>query len=225
MMSPAKTLLVAALIAGGAALLAPPPAGRCRDAVLEGAAERLVRRADRQHLRAPLLHGRAEAPAARRADVLERARRHRAGAAERDRARASRQEGRPEHADRAAAAQTAAADDGTTGGGGSGGSGGSGAEPTPTRTADKGLAQGRQQARSGQRRRCPCRCSSSAASRCCSSQRAGRPRVQAPPGAPPRPVERACAEPVFRLRQVPSLWFPSSPIGTCAHCGRRSPRN
>src|ERR1051325_11464388 len=56
-----------------------------RDALLEGPLERLVRRPDRQHLRGALLPRRPEAPAGRRADVLERTRRHPARAPERGR--------------------------------------------------------------------------------------------------------------------------------------------
>ena len=53
--------------------------------MLEAAAERLVRRADRPDLFGALLQGRAEAPAGRRSDVLERPRRHPARAADGDR--------------------------------------------------------------------------------------------------------------------------------------------
>ena len=45
-----------------------------------------------------------------------------------------------------------------------------------------------------------------------------RPRRQASPSPATRPVERPAGA-VSRLRQVPSLWFPSSPIGSRAHCG------
>ncbi len=51
--------------------------------VLAGAAERLVRRAHRRDVPAPLLPGRPEAPAERRRHVLERTGRHRARPAER----------------------------------------------------------------------------------------------------------------------------------------------
>ncbi len=62
-------------------------AGECRHPLLEGAPERLVRRQDRPHLRGALLSGRAAPSAGRRADLLERARRHPARAAERRRTR------------------------------------------------------------------------------------------------------------------------------------------
>ena len=76
-----------------------------RGSVLEDPAHRLVRRQNRQHLSAPLLHGCAQAFASGHRDLLERARRHRAGTAKRNRAATPTRNGRD-------AEHTAGADDG-----------------------------------------------------------------------------------------------------------------
>ena len=68
------------------------PSGSRSDAVLEDAPERLVRRTDRQRLSRSLLPGHAEASAGGRLGLLERARRHPAGSAE----RARQAEGKPQ---------------------------------------------------------------------------------------------------------------------------------